>query len=129
MKPLVKDVNEPGGRLDPRFKGIAVDVPTKEVVNTKHDMKVLELYLHGELKFEDIGKVCGNCVNFYPDPNLGKRPGGPVRGRCKARGFIRIHEELPADEKENWTDPDTGTWFRYWPECPLYTDKVRLSRR
>lgn len=129
LKPEIVDINNPRRSPDPRLHGVTTRVTTKNVMNTRHDMDLLELYSKGKLKYQDIGKVCGNCVNWYNDPNLGRRPGGPIRGRCKARGFMQVHEELAADQRYNYTDPDTGSYFPEWPECPLYTDKVRLSRR
>lgn len=120
---LIKDINEPGGRVDPRFHPSSIEIPTKQVANTRQNMDLLRLYTHGLLKYENTGRTCGNCVNFYPD-SLSR-----LGGRCRARGFIEVHQDTPADERSDYTDPISGLWFRYWPSCPLFTLKERLSRR
>lgn len=123
LKPEIKNVNEVGGRLDPRFRGITTQVPAKEVANTRNNMDLLRMYTHGILKFEDIGPVCGNCMNYYPDEKA------PLRGRCRAKGFMQVHAETAADTRYNYTHPADGTYFQVWPACPYYLSKERLSRR
>lgn len=123
-KPLIKNVNEVGGRPDTRFHPIKFDIPTKSVANTKGNMELLNMYVRGELKWEDTGRTCGNCVFFYPD-KLGSRLGG----RCKAYGFKEVHEDTPADDTRNWVHPATKENFPLWPGCPTFTKKDRLSRR
>ena len=123
IKPEIKNINEPGGRLDPRFYSVKLQVPAKEVANTRSNMDLLHLYTH-ELKWENTGNTCFNCVNYYPDPNL-----KPKHGRCKAKGFIQVHEDLAADDRQNYWEPDGRVFFPQWPACPLYTEKSRLSRK
>jgi len=110
------------GHPDPRFHGVQTTHPAKLVSNTKSDMALLDLYSKGAFKFEDTGKVCAECVNYYPDPNLGKG-----NGRCRARGFMRVSEDTPADHRKSWTKD--GVTFKDFPECPLFTERSRLSRR
>ena len=125
MAPEVKDVNKnPFGRRNPRFRGVTTEVPAKLVKNTKGDMDLLKLYAGGPLQWENTGKTCGNCVNYYPDPNLGSHT-----GRCRARGFMRVHEDTAADDRYNYVHPASGDYFQFWPACPLYLEKSRLSRR
>lgn len=125
IKPEIKRLDEPGGRLDPRFHGIKTEVPVKWVANTRDNMALQDLYTHGPLKWPDTGKTCGNCVNFYPDSHLEKRGAG----RCKAKGFCRVHSDWPAEDTKDWTDPVSGTWFKFWPKCPLWVGRDRLSKR
>ncbi len=126
LKPEVKNVDKnPFGRPNPRFRGVTTQVPAKLVQNTKGNMDLLKLYAGGPLKWEDTGKTCGNCTNWYPDPNLGSK-----MGRCRARGFLKVHEDTPADDRpKGWTDPASGISFSSWPGCPLWLEKSRLSRR
>jgi hypothetical protein len=125
VKPEVRDIlKNPYGVPNPRFQGLTRDVPAKLIQNTKGDMDLLRLYAGGPLKWENTGKTCGNCVNYYPDPNIGSK-----MGRCRARGFLRVHEDTAADERHNYSHPAYGDYFSVWPACPLYTEKSRLSRR
>lgn len=121
--PLIKKISEPGGRLDPRIHSRMLELPARHIVNTRHDMALLDLYVRGILKWPDTGKTCGNCVNYYPDPH--SRTGG----RCRAKGFSEVHQDWPADERQGFTDPVSQAWFRYWPSCNLYISKERLSLR
>ena len=121
IPPEIHNVNA-GGSPDPRFHGATFTVPAKEIANTKGDMELLRKYSH-EWKFENRGKVCGECVYWYHDPNLGAK-----EGRCKFYGFKRVHEELTAEEKWNYVDPTGKVLFPYWPGCPTWTEKSRLSR-
>ncbi|HKT21234.1 MAG TPA: hypothetical protein VJR06_01230 [Nitrososphaerales archaeon] len=121
---LAVNPNSPGHE-DPRIKALRGRIPVKLVGNTKSDPELARLYSHGPLKWENTGDVCGNCMNYYPDPNLGSKV-----GRCKARGYMQVHEETPAKErKKGWTDPRSGMSFQPWPECPLYVERVRSSPR
>lgn len=128
-KPLIHTGNpEHGGRPADFVKTWFEQVPAKVVTNTRNDMALLNLYVRGELKWEDTGRTCGNCVNFYPD----KRS---IRGgRCLARGFMEVHPDTPANHQpKGWTDPVTGIHIgdgvEGWPSCPLFTEKIRLSRK
>ena len=123
LKPRIVDINSPG-IANPRFKRVTTQVPAKIVSNTKHNMELLDLYSKGALKDEDFGKVCGTCINYYPDPNLGSH-----HGRCRAYGYKRVHEELAADDRYNYMEPDGQVYFPFWPSCPMYTPRQRLSRR
>jgi len=123
IKPLIVDINSPG-RPDKRFYGVKSQVPVKEVKNVRSDMALLDLYTKGPLRFEGTGNVCGECLNYYPDPNLGAK-----KGRCKARGFMRTTEATPADERRSWTDPESGITFKPFPRCPYFIKRERLSRR
>ena len=122
-KPLVVDINS-RGHADPRFHGVTTQVPVKEVKNLRSDMAVQELYTKGPLKWENTGKTCGECMSYYPDPNL-----GPKKGRCKSRGFMRTEEYRPANARKEWQDPESGMVFKPFPECPYFVERSRMSRR
>jgi hypothetical protein len=126
-KPELHDINDRTGSLDPRFHGVRFDVPAKLVHNDGHgsDMTLQKLYSSGPMKWPDNGRTCENCLNWYRDEKT-EQTGV---GRCKARGFIRTHKETPADDTNGWTDPVSGSWFGFWPGCPLFSEKSRLSRR
>ena len=123
VKPEIHRVGQDPIPPDRRFHIVTQTLPAKEVVNTKGNMDLLNLYSKGALKWEDTGRTCGNCVNFYYDAQ--SRYGG----RCKARGFMTTHEDTPADTTYNWTHPVEQVVFKEWPACPLFTAKERLSRR
>ena len=122
-KPLIHRVGIDPLKPDPRFHAINTEVPVKIIKNTRDDMALLRLYTHGELKFENTGRVCGECVNYQIDK---KHPYG---GRCRAYGFKPVHESTPADDTQNWTHPIEGINIPFWPGCPTFTKKDRLSRR
>jgi hypothetical protein len=130
-KPEVRkvDFSAPGfaGSSDSRFKKVVTEAPAKILHNDAHgsDMNLLKLYTHGELKWQDTGKVCNSCVHFQNDPKIGIAG----VGRCKARGFLKVHKDTPAVDKKSWTDPVSGYAISPWIGCPLYTEKSRLSRR
>ena len=122
VKPEIKKVDAlaPGftGSNDPRFRGVKFDVPAKLVRNDAHgsNMDLQDLYSKGPLKFENVGAVCQSCLNFYPDPKI-ERTG---MGRCKARGFLRVHRDTPAvDRVKGWVDPNSGIAVDFCPGCPL----------
>jgi hypothetical protein len=119
--PLIVDVNSKG-HPDPRFRGVTTQQPVKLVTNTRSEMDVLEMYTKGELRWENTGKVCGECVNYYHDYNL-----KATEGRCKARGFMKVTEDTPANERKSWTKD--GVTFKPWPSCPYFVQRDRLSRR
>ena len=127
VKPLIHDVNDWHGRPDPRFHGQTTDIPQyiKKVGNLKGDMALLERYTHGDLQSVGWDKVCGQCVYFYRDPNLTNQK----HGRCRAYGFKEVHEELTAEVKQNYTEPDGQITFGLWPGCPTWTSRERLSKR
>jgi hypothetical protein len=127
QRPLIHRHNpELGGHNDPRFRGIKFDVPAKLITNTRGNMDLQDLYSRGPLKFENTGPVCQTCLNFYPDPKIEKTG----MGRCKARGFLRVHQDTPAtDRPKGWSDPSTGISFPFWPSCPLYSESLRMSRK
>lgn len=129
QKPLIHKLNpELGGHSDPRFHGIKFDVPAKEFHNDKNgsDMELLKLYSTGPLKFQNTGKNCSNCMNWYPDPKTEIKG----MGRCKARGLMRTHADTPAtDQPKGWIDPVSGSSFSWWPGCPLYSESLRMSRK
>jgi len=110
-----------GGHRDPRIQPYSVDLPVKWEMNTRGDMNLLRRYTHGDLKYENTGKTCENCVNFYP--TAGSRTGG----RCRAKGFSEVGCDWPADTRFNVMVG--GYYFQEWPECPLFTLKERLSRK
>ena len=123
-KPLVKNINEIGGRLDPSFHFETVgQQPVKEVTNTRGNMDLLRMYSHGPLKWENTGATCENCVNFYYDRQA------PLGGRCRQFNFKQVHPETPAMDTANFTHPATGETFPVWPACPEFIKKERLSRR
>lgn len=123
-KPIIHMTNpELGGRLNPRFRGVEQVLPMKIVMNTRHDPELLSLYAKGALRYENTGRTCENCVNFYYDRM------SPLGGRCKARGFMQTHPDTPADTTRYWVHPTTGQCFDEWPECPLFVLKERLSRK
>ncbi len=130
-KPEIKrvDLAQPGfqGSSDPRFKRVDTVLPAKVYHNDAHgsDMTLQKLYSTGPLKAEFTGRTCGNCIHFYPDAKI-ERKG---MGRCKARGYMRTHEDTPADDTNNWTDPVSGSWFKFWPGCVLFQKRERLSRK
>jgi hypothetical protein len=127
LKPELKKVDMLAsgftGSQDPRFHGVKFDVPAKLVANTKSEPALQNLYSKGPLKFEGTGRVCAECTHFYPDPKIENTK----QGRCKARGYMRVSEDTPADEKHNWTDPASGIWFSTFPSCPLFSSRERLS--
>ena len=124
-KPVIHTANpEKGGVLNPSINTTWIDIPVKWEANTRSEMSLLRRYTHGDLKYENTGRTSGNCVNYYPDKN-GSRTGG----RCKAKGFIEVHEDWPADHKPDFVDPSSGLWLKDWPACPLFVLKERLSRR
>jgi len=123
LKPEIKDVNQPGGSLDPSFHGTKTELPVKWIGNTRQNLDLQRLYTHGPLKYENTGRTCGNCVNFYYDP------ASKYGGRCRARGFMEVHEDTPADETNDFTHPVDGYWFPLWPACPLFQIKDRLSKK
>jgi hypothetical protein len=130
-KPEIKNVNmvAPGfqGSSDPRFKKVVTQAPARVYHNDAHgsNMELLKLYTTGPMKTEQTGRYCGECVNFYRDHNIGSK-----QGRCKARGFLRVSEDTPADHRaRGWTDPASGISFSEWPACPMYTPRERLSRK
>ena len=131
-KPEIKrvDLAQPGfqGSSDSRFKKVVTQAPAKVFHNDAHgsDNALLKLYSTGPLKAESTGRTCGNCVHFYPDPKIDGKKG---MGRCKARGYLRTHEDTPADDTNGWTDPVSGSWFGFWPGCPLFEKRERLSRK
>lgn len=125
LQPAVVDINSMG-RPDPRFKRVTTQIPAKLVANTRGSMDLQELYTKGPLRFEDTGKVCGECVYWYPDPNLDT---DMRHGRCRFYGYKKVHAELSAEVKHNYTDPDGQVTFPEWPGCPTWTEKSRLSRR
>ena len=99
LKPEIVDINNPRRSPDSRLHGVTTRVTTKNVMNTKHDMDLLELYSKGKLKYQDIGKVCGNCVNFYPDPNLEKH-------------YSRLREATSYSSLVNRADNQSYTRYR-----------------
>jgi len=123
LKPIIHDINKPGGRPDPRMRVINSELPVKYVGNTRNNMELLEMYSKGILKWENTGRVCGECVNYYPDPKT--RYGG----RCKAYGFKEVHPETPADDRKDWTHPIEGINIKNWIGCPTFLRKERLSRK
>lgn len=124
LKPEIHRGNpEQGGSPDSRFKGVHLQVPAKLVSNTRGDMALQDLFSKGPLKFENTGRVCGECINFYKDFNIEN----PKRGRCRARGFLQVSEDTPADKRNDWTDPASGIWFKEFPACPLFSSRDRLS--
>ena len=127
LKPEIKkvDMSASGfrGSMDPRFHGVQFRVPAKEVRNSRSDMQLQDLYSKGPMKWENTGRTCSECLHFYRDPKMEN----PKQGRCKARGFMRVSEDTPADEKKNYTDPVSGVWFSRFPACPLYSSRERLS--
>jgi hypothetical protein len=150
VKSKIVDINS-GPHMDPRFTRVKTQIPAKLIGNTRNDMDLLDQYLHGPLKFKDTGRVCGSCINYQPDKQLEvstsekvrldskDRPSEVVRtkkelpnkghhGRCRARGYLVVHEETSADDEQNYNHPD-GMNFPFWPGCPLYSDGSRLSKR
>ncbi len=128
QKPLIHKHNpELGGSLDPRFKGIQFKVPAKEFHNDANgsDMELMKLYSTGPLRFQNTGKTCSNCMNWYPDPKTEIKG----MGRCKARGLMRTHADTPAVDTNDWTDPVSGSWFNWWPGCYYYSESLRMSRK
>lgn len=130
-KPEIRNVDMASagftGSSDPRFRKVVTTAPAKVVHNDAHgsDNALLKLYSTGALKPEFTGTTCGNCLNFYPDPKMEKKG----MGRCKARGYLRVHEDTPAEDTNGWTDPVSGSWFGFWPACPLYAKRERMSRK
>jgi hypothetical protein len=101
-------------------------LPAKEFHNDARgsDMELLKLYTTGILKWENTGRTCGNCTHYYPAAR------SKYGGRCKARGFMDVHPDTPADERpKGWTHPIEKIHLPSWPSCPYYTEKVRLSRK
>jgi hypothetical protein len=125
-KPVIHHVGRDPVPENPWVKRVNLTVPAKEVKNTKGDMALLDLYSKGTLKFEGTGKVCGECVYWYPDPKLSM---DMKHGRCKFYGYKQVHRDLSANVEHNYTDPDGQMTFREWPGCPTWTEKSRLSRR
>ena len=125
LRTEIHDVNDFSGRPLPGFKKVTVTAPAKIVKNTRNDMALADLHIRGDLKWQDTGKTCSNCLNFYRDPNLPKG-----MGRCLARGYMQVHQDTPAEDRPHgWTDPNSGTHFSSWPACPLYSEGSRMSRR
>ena len=121
LKPVIR---KPLGRPDPRMRVINTELPVKYVGNTRNNMELLEMYSKGLLKYENTGRTCENCVNFYYDPRT--RYGG----RCRAYGFKETHPDTPADDlPKGWTHPVEGLHMSPWPCCPSFIKKERLSRR
>lgn len=128
-KPLIHTGNpEQGGRPAEFLKTWREEIPVKVVTNTRNDMALLNLFTKGELKWENTGRTCQECVNFYRDPKT-------VRGgRCLARNYMEVHPDTPADWRpKGWTDPITGLHIgdgvEGWPACPLFVEKKRLLTR
>ena len=147
IAPRRVSIDSPGTGM-PGFERRTTEIPAKIVSNTRNSMDVLDMYLHGPLQWKNIGDVCGNCVNFAPDPSLEVSTSQRTRldsehkeevtrtkskiprhhGRCKAKGFLVVHEETAADERKNYNHPD-GVNFPLWPACPYYLSASRLSKR
>jgi hypothetical protein len=101
-------------------------LPAKEFHNDAHgsDMELLKLYTQGPMKFENTGRTCRECGNYYPAAR--SRYGG----RCKARGYMDVHPDTPADARpKGWTHPVEGIFLPDWPECPYFTEKSPLSSK
>ena len=123
-KPLIHRIGIDKPIQDPRFHPITTEIPVKWVGNTRNDMALLRMYTHGELKWENTGRTCGNCVNFYYD-KMSK-----YGGRCKAYGHKQTHPDTPADDlPKGWTHPIEGIHLKPWYGCPTFQKKDRLSRR
>jgi hypothetical protein len=124
------DASAPGfsGSPDRRFRRVDTTVAAKVFHNDAHgsDMALAKLYSTGPLKDEATGRCCGTCLNFYPVPALENSK----QGRCKARGFLKVSEDTPADYRPHgWTDKASGVSFSEWPACPYYAARERMSRK